>query len=310
MGCILLNGGRRLPWRRVRRACVGVAVTLATAAPAAHGDETPPAAGDDPAASSSGDAQAPATVAPPGDANPAPRRFRYEAAIGAVLALGPGDTTRVSGKFTPGVFIRWDRWTLTNQSGFVTRREDVEVRPGLSGELLSADKWRVNAGLRLDRGREASDSDTLAGRQAVRATLRGRLTVTRDFGDSLSAVMNTSADLLGHDGGVLADLSLNKTFPIGPKAWWGAGVGVSAADERYMRSYYGTSQTATTPAYTPGAGWRDASFGLSLRGEIGERWIGFVGAGYSVLLGPARASPGVRPTGWGVNGGLAWRFWW
>jgi outer membrane scaffolding protein for murein synthesis (MipA/OmpV family) len=90
-------------------------------------------------------------------------------------------------------------------------------------------------------------------------------------------------------------------------------VAVTAADQRYMQSYFGTSQQSTTSGaepYRPSGGLRDTSVGISLRGEVGERWIGFVGAGYSVLLGPARDSPGIRTTGWGINGGLAWKFWW
>lgn len=244
---------------------------------------------------------------------PPPRRFKYEGAIGPVIAVGPGDTSGLSTHFTPGIFIRWDRWVLTNESGFVTRRDEVEVTPGLSAELLRDEHWRANTGLRIDRGRQVSDTQAADGLQDVRATLRGRLTVTYDFGNGLAAVMNTSVDLLGHDGGVVVDLSVNKTFPIGLKTWWGVGVAISAADQRYMQSYFGTSpsEISGSAPYRPGAGLRDAGVGVSLRSEIGERWIGFVGAGYSVLLGPARDSPGItRTTGWGVNGGLAWRFWW
>jgi outer membrane scaffolding protein for murein synthesis (MipA/OmpV family) len=46
-----------------------------------------------------------------------------------------------------------------------------------------------------------------------------------------------------------------------------------------------------------------------VRSELGERWVGYVGAGASRLLGPAAASPlSKRLWGWGLNGGIAWRF--
>jgi outer membrane scaffolding protein for murein synthesis (MipA/OmpV family) len=297
---------------------VCVAIALCTATAAAYGDDPVAPEGEAPGTPPP-QTDAPAMPAPerPSEAKPAPppasRRFNYEGAIGPVVAIGPGDTARLSTKFTPGIFIRWDHWTLTNESGFVTRRDEVDTRPGLSAELVSDEHWRASMGLRIDRGREVSDTDALKGLQDVRGTVRGRLTVTYDLGNSASAGMNTSVDLLGHGGGVLVDLSLNKTFPITPRVWWGVGVAVSAADQRYMQSYFGTSQQSTTAgaeAYRPSAGLRSTSVGISLRGELGERWIGFAGAGYSVLLGPARDSPGIQPTGWGINGGIAWRFWW
>jgi len=311
---ILLKRGRHTAWRRLRAGCVCVAITLCSGmavacdAGAACPDEapgTPPPETDVPVA--------PALVPPSPPKPTPPPRPTFEGAIGLVMAVTPGDTTHFSTNFTPGLFLRWERWTLTNESGFVTQREEVDVRPGLTAELVRDQHWRANLGLRIDRGREVSDTEALDGLQDVRATVRGRLSVTYDLGHGASAGMNATADLLGHGGGVLVDLSLNRTFPITPRVWWGVGVAVSAADQRYMQSYFGTSQQSTTSgaeAYRPSAGLRDTSVGISLRGEFGERWIGFAGAGYSVLLGPARDSPGIRTTGWGINGGLAWKFWW
>ena len=73
--------------------------------------------------------------------------------------------------------------------------------------------------MRLDRGRDINDAEALAGLQQVRATVRARLSVTRDISDSLNIGTSASADLLGHGGGLLVDVSVNKTIPISPTAW-------------------------------------------------------------------------------------------
>ena len=297
--------------------CAGAAAACRAGTAASEGEPAAtPSPPDEVPAAPMPEAESPATPPPPGPPSPTTgkpsSRPTLEGAIGPVWAVGPGEKARFSNDFGVGIFIRWDRWTLTNASGFVTRRDEVETRPGLTAELVRHEHWRANTGLRIDRGREVSGTEALDGLQDVPATVRGRLSVTYDFGHGVSAGMNTNVDLLGRGGGVLVDFSLNRTFPIGPRAWWGIGAAITAADQRYMQSYFGTSQQPPSGAapYRPGAGLRDTSVGISLRGEIGERWIGFAGAGYSVLLGPARDSPGARATGWGVNGGLAWKFWW
>lgn len=306
---ILLKGCLCLVGRAARRWLVAAAIGLGVAV-AAHGQDETAA----PAQQQNGESVRPTPGEPP-VVPPAPR-FEVEGAIGPVVAISPEyrGGTHFASKFTPGLFLRWGRYTLTNAGGFVTRREDDDVRRGLAADLVRDEHWRANLGLRIDRGREISDDAAFNGLQHVRATVRARLTVTRDLDDSLSVGTSASADLLGRGGGVLVDLSLNKTIPVAPRAWWRLGVALTAADQRYMQSYFGTTpQQAGNPAgvtYSPDAGLRDVSAGISLRGELGQRWIGFVGAGYTILLGPARDSPGAQPTGWGVNGGLAWRFWW
>lgn len=309
---ILLKGGSCLVQRGL--AARVVAAMAVCSAVAAQGQDDMPALEEPPAVAAEQPPAEPASREKP--APPPPKSHAdIEGAIGPVVSITPEyqGAARWATKVTPGIFIRWGRFTLTNASGFVTRREDDDVFRGLAADFVRTKQWRVNLALRIDRGRNSSDSAALSGLQDVRSTVRGRLIVTRWFDDGIGATLGTSADLLGRGGGTLLDLGLNKTFPIAPKAWWNVGVGVAAADQRYMQSYFGiTPQQAASSGYavyTPSSGLRDASAGISLRGELGDNWVGFTGLGYSHLLGPASASPlSQRQWSWGINGGLAWRF--
>lgn len=245
---------------------------------------------------------------------PGPSKPDIEGALGATLLYRPEYSGGARSKLVgaPGFFLRWGRFTITNASGFVTRRDDDVVR-GLAADLVRNEHWRANLALRLDRGRAVKNSTALTGLDDVRSTVRGRLQVTHGFDNGWGATLGTSVDLLGRGGGTLVDVGFGRAFPLAPRATWSLGVSATAADRRYMQSYFGVSaqQAASTgySAYSPGSGWRDASFNLGMRGELGGQWIGYAGFSQSRLLGPARDSPLSRqPSGWAVGGGLAWRF--
>jgi outer membrane scaffolding protein for murein synthesis (MipA/OmpV family) len=298
------------------------ALALGAAVSARGQDETPPSAEEPQAvpAEKPQDASGEKPQDAPGEPVASPRppppspRIPFEGAIGPVVSINPEyqGGVRLSTKVTPGIFIRWGRFTLTNASGFVTRRDD-DVFRGLAADFVRSTKWRVNLALRIDRGRDAGDSAALSGLQNVRSTVRGRLIVTRWFDEGAAATLGTSTDLLGHGGGTLVDLGLNQTFPLAPKASWNAGLTLTAADRRYMQSYFGVApqQAASSgyAVYTPGSGLRDIAASVGVRGELGPRWIGFASFSRSRLLGPASASPlSQQRWNWGINGGLGWRF--
>jgi len=237
-----------------------------------------------------------------------------EGAIALMVGYAPdyqGGSARVV-TFTPGIYIRYGRYAISTISGFVTRKE-TEIIRGLSADLLNTEWLRVNFGLRLDHGRDSSDSAALSGLEDVNTTVRGRLLVSRALGDGWSVSLGTSADLLGRGGGVVLDASIGKTYNIVPRTTWSWGVGVSAGNERYMQTYFGITeaQAAATgyPVYSPSAGLRDVSLGVDLRGDLGERWVGYLGGSASRVLGPPRDSPLNRTdSGWSIRTGLAWRF--
>lgn len=183
---------------------------------------------------------------------------------------------------------------------------------GASTQLIDTDRWRLGLSASVDGGRDSDDADTTRGLPDVRRTLRAKLYVnyslTRDWNLGASA----SQDVLGRQGGLTTSLDLRWRFYRSATTEWTSGVGVSAANGQYMRSYFGVPANAVLssgkPAYVPGAGLRDVHLGVNFKHAMSKHWFVFGGAGASRLLGPAADSPLVeKPGGHGASIGLAWR---
>jgi len=250
---------------------------------------------------------------PPAAVSP-PERAEWEGAIGLLGQFSPTYAGASDNKFSvrPGLFLRWRRLSLTTTGGFVTRRND-DVQRGLAAELVSRERLRVSLSARFDGGRRDDADPVLNGLGNARATVRGRLSVVHEFGDGWRLGAGLAPDLLGRGGGVLADLSLARDWRLSPTLRLQASIGTSAADRRYLQTYFGITeaQSARTghPVFRPSAGQREAGAGLGLRAELGPQWIGFVQLNASRLLGDARDSPLTRRSaGASLGGGLAWRF--
>ena len=86
--------------------------------------------------------------APPANAT-ADGDWRWEGAVGPVLSYTPdysgAATRKVS--WTPGYYIRYGRISLSNTSGFVTRRRADDIFRGLSLDLKRDDRLRYNVAL-------------------------------------------------------------------------------------------------------------------------------------------------------------------
>ncbi len=239
---------------------------------------------------------------------------RWEGAVGLSVThsptyLGSNDyKTRV----LPGLFLRYGRFAVTTASGFVTRSND-EVSRGVSADLVQRDNLRVTLSARLDGGRDPDADDFLRGLDRIRPTVRARLSAVRRFNSGLRIGLALSPDILGHDGGVLADANLSYEWVLSPHLRANAGIGLTAADSRYMRSYFGVSEAESARSghamYSPGAGLRDVGASLGLRAELGPRWVGYANVGALRLMGPTLDSPLTRGrSGWSSSAGLAWRF--
>lgn len=260
---------------------------------------------------------------PPAAGNPAgpepesakPPVWQWEGAIGPIVSYSPEYSGASSRKVSvvPGFYLRYGRISISNASGFVTRRNSDDIFRGLGIDMLRSDRVRLNLALRIDNGRRSSDSPALAGISDVRRTLRGRASATWQLAEGWKVGTGWNADLLGHGGGNIVDLGVSHDRRVGVATTWSVGAGVSWADHRYMQSYYGVDSTESTasgyPVYTPGSGLRDVSIGTGWRTEINPRWVALWGGSVGKLLGPAANSPLTKSTRqWGINGGIAWRF--
>ena len=260
------------------------------------------------------DAEVPLTT--PFEAAPesAPAPTVWEGAIGLNASFRPeysGSARQVS-KLTPAIFLRYGRFTVTNASGFVTRRADDVVR-GLGLDLVNDSRLRINLALRFDAGRNENTSTALTGAGNIQATVRARLNLGWRFEGPWRLGASWSVDALGRGGGNFGDLSGGWEHAFSPSTVLTAGLNLSAAGDRYMQTYYGisTEQAARTgyPVYTPRSGLRDLGSSVGFRSNLGDDWIWLGGASATRLIGPAAQSPltGKR-NGFGINTGLARRF--
>ncbi len=245
---------------------------------------------------------------------PEDRAARWEGALGLTASYRPEyeGASRHIVKLSPALFIRYGRYTITNASGFVTRRADDVVR-GLGADLVNSERLRVNAALRFDAGRNENTSTALAGLGNIKPTVRVRLSASWRLEGPWRAGTSWSFDALGRGGGWFGDVSAGWEQRIGPHSALTLGSSLSMGGDRYMQTYYGVTaeQAARTayPVYTPRAGLRDAALYANLRHDYGSEWTLLSGANTTRLLGPAAESPLTgRKTGWGLNVGLARRF--
>ena len=241
--------------------------------------------------------------------------WAWEGAFGPLATLSPQYSGSAARKTTivPGFYLRYGRISVSNASGFVTRRNKDDVFRGLGLDLKEDDRLRLNVALRLDNGRRSSDSSALAGIADVRRTIRARTSLTYAFDGGWKAAAGWGADLLGRGGGNVLDAGVSHDRRVGEATTWSVSAGLSLADGRYMRSYYGITEAESTasgrPAYTPGAGLRDLSLGMGWRSELDPRWVALWGGSVGRVLGPAARSPLTTATReWSLNAGIARRF--
>jgi len=251
-----------------------------------------------------------------GAAAPArPVESKWEGAIGPVVSYSPdysGAAAR-NVSVSPGFYLRYGRVSISNASGFVTRRNKDDVFRGLGVDVVSDDRLRLNLGLRLDSGRRSGNTKGLAGIDDVPRTVKARASATRQLGHGWKVSAGLNADLLGHGGGNMLDFGVSHDRHLTADTTWNIGVGLTWADHRNLQSYFGVTESESVasgyPVYTPGSGFRDVSLGTSWRTEINPRWLVLWGGSVGRLLGPAANSPLTTSTRqWSINAAAAWRF--
>jgi outer membrane protein len=248
------------------------------------------------------------------DEPPPATRPHFEGAIGLQLSDSPqyqgSDLRKLS--LTPGIYLRWGRYSVATSGNFVTRYDDEVVR-GIGADLVQRQNLRVQLGLRYDPGRKTSTSPDLAQLDEVRETIRGRLSVVWQPSGDWRISTGWNSDLLGHKTGALVDLGVARDFRLGGRSVLSLGTGVTWGDEDFMRTRFGISPDAAArsgkPGYAPGAGLRDVALNAQVRTDINRRWSVWVGGSLSRLVGPALDSPlTLQPTQVTAGVGFAWRF--
>lgn len=257
---------------------------------------------------------APAGAAEPDAPSPLPEATRFEGALGLSLGYRPeySGAARQVVKLNPVVFIRYGRFTLTNASGFVTRRAD-DVARGLGIDLLQSEQVRVSLALRFDAGRREATSEALKGLGDIKATVRARAAAGWKLDGPWRLGAAWSVDAFGRGGGNFGDVSVGWERPLGPGSKLALGSSLSAAGDRYMQTYYGVNEAQAVrtgrAVYKPSSGLRDLSVFANLRHDINPEWTALAGASATRLLGPAASSPLSESRGnWVLSVSVARRF--
>lgn len=243
----------------------------------------------------------------------APGDTRYVLGLSTSFAPEYSGAGRTQLKLRPLWAVQWGRVRIsTSRAGSLLGYGADAAGPGASSELIATNRWKFGAGLRVDSGRQAADSDKLQGLPDVRRTLRGRLYANYKVDDHWDLGASLSQDLLNRGGGAFVNLDFGYHDRLGPNTTWSTGAGVTLADATRMRTFYGIEPAdaprAGLPAYRPGGGLQDVHAGIGMTTALTKRWIAFANMGVARLVGDAAASPLTdRTTSVSASAGIAWR---
>jgi outer membrane scaffolding protein for murein synthesis (MipA/OmpV family) len=167
---------------------------------------------------------------------------------------------------------------------------------GLGVNLLHGSFYRAGIAISYDLGRDHHDDPRLRTLHNVDPAPEGKL-----FAEIFVTPVVFTASLrqaIGGHGGLIGDLGAYVPLPLADDFYVFVGPGVTAANDTYMKAYFGVSPreavgTSLTP-FTPGGGLKNASFGVTSTWLINARWLLLGQAAYERLLGDAARSPVVE----------------
>ncbi len=182
---------------------------------------------------------------------------------------------------------------------------------GLGVNIWQGKGYRVGTSLGLDLGRDESRDNALRGLGDIDPAPELKL-----FGERVifPVVLRLAARrTLGRQGGWSGDLSAYLPVVSQDNFFVFMGPSITVSDKRAMsRSFgIGTAQSARSQyaVYTPGAGMRAASFGVSATYFLGDGWFLNSTAAAQRLLGGAADSPITREKNqYAVNALLGYRW--
>lgn len=210
--------------------------------------------------------------------------------------------------------IRYGRFRISSAGGSslmnIGTTSDAGA-DGASAELINSDRWSANLALRIGGGRDASDSEALAGLPDIEQTLFGRLRTSYNLAEGWDTWVSVSHDLLGRNNGTSLSTGLGYKLKISPRTEWSLSGDLAYGNANHMNSLFGVPATAENPdraAYTPGSGLKSIGFGVRVTSALTDNWVLFSRFGVSRLLGPAADSP-LSEELYGVTAriGIAWR---
>lgn len=178
----------------------------------------------------------------------------------------------------------------------LVRVDNNRIRVNVFGSdsLFSSENFKAGPLLRLDSGRDESDSTDLLGLGDVGTGLELGVFASYTAGPARARIRVQQDILSGHSGmQIIGD--------IGVAVYRSDRVAVSGtlsstwADGSYMSSFFSVDAAQALasglPAFTATSGVKDATLSLGANYQVSDQWALVANAGYSKLLGDAKNSP-------------------
>lgn len=160
---------------------------------------------------------------------------------------------------------------------------------GLGVNLLHGRGYRAGIAVSYDLGRDAHDDPHLQHLPNISPAPEAKI-----FGQYFLLPFVLTADLrkaIGGHEGLIGDLGAYVPLPIAHETYLFIGPSLTAADGRYMTSYFGVGAGTGLPSFQPHAGLKSATLGVTAIRTFGEHWLVIAQSAYERLLGDAARSP-------------------
>jgi outer membrane scaffolding protein for murein synthesis (MipA/OmpV family) len=172
----------------------------------------------------------------------------------------------------------------------------VSLGEGLGADLLAGRTYRAGAAIAYDQGRKESDGAILRGVGKIDSAPELKF-----YAEWALSPLVVRADvrrgLGGHDAW-LGDLGVYAALAGSERGFILAGPSITFADDRYMRRYFGISESQAgdsgLPPYRPSGGAKSASFGINAGLSLTDHWFVEALAAYLRPFGEERRSPLVQ----------------
>ncbi len=163
-----------------------------------------------------------------------------------------------------------------------------------------APRLRAGPTLRVDFGREQSDSVDLAGLGSIGTAIEVGGFVSYDA-EPWRYRLRLRRDVTGGHDGWIANADWSFAMQPTTRTRIAAQLTATWADRRYMNRFFGVDAAAAAasglPAHAADAGLKDVTLTFASETRLTERWALVLNAGYERLLGEAKNNPLVRLRG-------------